>query len=523
MGLRTQQLKGLNGGLNATSGDLESLEGPTQSPDLLNCHALPGTVFSRLGSAPWWDTGGTGPLYWFSFFKRFDMDDDNTGGTDLNDHQDDVRVDGATIDGTGWHWPSVPGSPPARPRQNSYTFRILTPAAYALGIDPAATLHITWQRRRLALGYKIQVKDADTGSEVLSYPDCPTTGYTVPAGTFARSKSYTIKVWAIMARTVQGAPTQLVPADNTRTFNTLLTVPINLAPTGTLTTLTPTMTCDAVVKAVRYKVKIYDAAGTTLLHTSIPLLLPSYPLGGGVLTDYATKKWTFTAYADSVCTAAYGVESEKVRIYKIELDDTLADGTLETAYTGTITATGGTGPYTYAVTSGTLPAGLTLASNGAVTGTPTTAATSAFTVTATDANGDTGSRAYSVTVAEAEAPICQTGTQFLATATGLNPSWALLEIYGPVTMTVTGFVVGAPQAVAFYPQIGRVNEYGVPWEPWFDLDAYLYCREGGFEFRIEVTGGNVYFATDLVDPSLWVGTYNNVQPGVGGTVTLEPA
>jgi hypothetical protein len=48
-----------------------------------------------------------------------------------------------------------------------------------------------------------------------------------------------------------------------------------------------------------------------------------------------------------------------------------------------------------------LPAGLTLASNGAVTGTPTTAATSAFTVTATDANGDTGSRAYSVTVAEA--------------------------------------------------------------------------------------------------------------------------
>jgi hypothetical protein len=314
MGLRTQQLKGLNGGLNAVAQDLEGLEGPTQSPDLLNCYGLPGTVFSRLGSAPWWDTGGTGPLYWFSFFKRFDMDDDNTGGTDLNDHQDDVRVDGATIDGTGWHWPSVPGSPPARPRQNSYSFRILTPAAYALGIDPAATLHITWQRRRLALGYKIQVKDADTGSEVLSYPDCPTTGYTVPAGTFARSKSYTIKVWAIMARTVQGAPTQLVPADNTRTFNTLLTVPINLAPTGTLTTLTPTMTCDAVVKAVRYKVKIYDAAGTTLLHTSMALLLPSYPLGAGVLSAGTSYKWTFTAYADSVCTAAYGVESAQAAL-----------------------------------------------------------------------------------------------------------------------------------------------------------------------------------------------------------------
>jgi hypothetical protein len=82
----------------------------------------------------------------------------------------------------------------------------------------------------------------------------------------------------------------------------------------------------------------------------------------------------------------------------IALDDTLADGMVGDAYTGTVAASGGTEPYIYAVTSGALPAGLTLASNGAVTGTPTTAETAAFTVTATDANGDTGSRAYSVDV-----------------------------------------------------------------------------------------------------------------------------
>jgi hypothetical protein len=174
---------------------------------------------------------------------------------------------------------------------------------------------------------------------------------------------------------------------------------------GEIATLTPTFTCDAVTKAVRYKVRIYAADSETVLHTSIPLLLPSYPLGGGVLTDYATKKWTFTAYPDTACTAAYGVESAQVSIYKIELDDTLADGTVDVAYTGAVTATGGTGPYTYAVTSGTLPAGLSLSSGGAVTGTPTTAATSAFTVTATDTNGSTGSRAYSVTVATVTCPL----------------------------------------------------------------------------------------------------------------------
>ncbi len=51
-----------------------------------------------------------------------------------------------------------------------------------------------------------------------------------------------------------------------------------------------------------------------------------------------------------------------------------ANGTVGTAYSVTLAATGGIGPYTYSVSAGTLPAGLTLnASTGAITGTPTTA------------------------------------------------------------------------------------------------------------------------------------------------------
>jgi hypothetical protein len=188
-------------------------------------------------------------------------------------------------------------------------FRILTPANGTLGVDPDAQLHITWERRRGALGYKLQVKDADTGTEALIYPDCPTPGYYVPAGTFARSKSYVIKVWAILDKSPEGAATQLEQTTNTRTFNTLLTVPTNLAPVGEIATLTPTFTCDAVAKAVRYKVRIYAADSVTVLHTSIALLLPSYVIAGGVLTSGSTYYWSYTAYADAACTAAYGVES----------------------------------------------------------------------------------------------------------------------------------------------------------------------------------------------------------------------
>lgn len=56
------------------------------------------------------------------------------------------------------------------------------------------------------------------------------------------------------------------------------------------------------------------------------------------------------------------------------------------AFNTTLTALGGTAPYTWAVTTGALPGGLTLnASTGEITGTTTAGGTFAFTVTVTDA------------------------------------------------------------------------------------------------------------------------------------------
>jgi hypothetical protein len=80
---------------------------------------------------------------------------------------------------------------------------------------------------------------------------------------------------------------------------------------------------------------------------------------------------------------------------------TLPNAIAGTAYSRTITATGGTEPYTVALTDGTLPAGLTLSSGGVLGGTPAAAAPpSKFVVTATDAAGShaTGSRSYTVGV-----------------------------------------------------------------------------------------------------------------------------
>ncbi|MEZ2347772.1 beta strand repeat-containing protein [Terriglobus sp. RCC_193] len=96
---------------------------------------------------------------------------------------------------------------------------------------------------------------------------------------------------------------------------------------------------------------------------------------------------------------------------------TLPSGTVQIAYAASITITGGTAPYTCTVDSGSLPAGLTLGSNCAVTGIPTTAGTSTFTVHATDASSPSLSGTGLITIV-------------------INPAPAVLVIASPPTATV---------------------------------------------------------------------------------------
>ena len=86
---------------------------------------------------------------------------------------------------------------------------------------------------------------------------------------------------------------------------------------------------------------------------------------------------------------------------------TLPDGTYGAAYSQALTATedtgGAGGPFTLAVTAGTLPPGLGLdGTDGELSGTATAAGTYTFTVTATDSGGFTASQSYTVTIDKAD-------------------------------------------------------------------------------------------------------------------------
>jgi hypothetical protein len=77
----------------------------------------------------------------------------------------------------------------------------------------------------------------------------------------------------------------------------------------------------------------------------------------------------------------------------------LPNGQVGSSYSQFLAATGGVTPYTWAVTVGSLPAGLSLnASTGEIFGTPSAAGPTSFTVMVTDANSATDTQGLTITV-----------------------------------------------------------------------------------------------------------------------------
>jgi uncharacterized protein (TIGR03437 family) len=78
---------------------------------------------------------------------------------------------------------------------------------------------------------------------------------------------------------------------------------------------------------------------------------------------------------------------------------TLASGTVSAPYSQTLSATGGTPPYSWSVLGGGLPKGLSLSSAGILSGTPKQAGAFEFTIEVTDNAGLTATSVFALTIA----------------------------------------------------------------------------------------------------------------------------
>src|SRR5262249_56325929 len=87
------------------------------------------------------------------------------------------------------------------------------------------------------------------------------------------------------------------------------------------------------------------------------------------------------------------------------------------AYSETITASGGTGPYTFATAGGRLPPGIALSGSGVLIGTPSALGSFPLTVQATAASGCTGTASVGLTVNDTTPPALTLPGSIAPTAT----------------------------------------------------------------------------------------------------------
>ncbi|MDR6840703.1 outer membrane autotransporter protein [Pseudoxanthomonas sacheonensis] len=118
------------------------------------------------------------------------------------------------------------------------------------------------------------------------------------------------------------------------------------------------------------------------------------------------------------------------------------------AYSQTITGSGGIAPYTFAITAGALPAGLSLSGTGTLSGTPTAGGTFNFTVTATDANSFSGSRAYSLTVSAPTIVVAPTTLPAGAVATAYSQTINASGGTAPYTRAITAGALPAGMSLS---------------------------------------------------------------------------
>ena len=240
---------------------------------------------------------------------------------------------------------------------------------------------------------------------------------------------------------------------------------------------------------------------------------------------------------------------------------TLAQFIAGISYSYPLVVTGGSAPYTFTVSSGALPTGVSLnSSSGTLSGTPsvtTSGQSFAFTVTTSDASGQTANRTYTATVASSTAASLVVASQTIPAPSAGSPYVAAISVSGgtpPYTYTISngslpsglslssssGLVSGTPtyatkgSAYLFTVQVtdstnlttsasypGFVGTYTTAMSPTSLPAAIPSVNYNGF---ISSTGGQAPYIYSLTSGTLPSGLTLNASTGViSGTVAESEA
>lgn len=205
----------------------------------------------------------------------------------------------------------------------------------------------------------------------------------------------------------------------------------------------------------------------------------TYTITGGALPSGMSLSAGGTISGTPTVTAAYSFTVTSTDVYGCSTSilytgnvtcpgltmspGTLPDGSIAVPYSQTVTTSGGTAGYTYTLTSGSLPPGLTLSPTGDITGTPTTPGSYGFNITSTDAYGCSTVTAYvinigcpTITLAPASLPAGNSSVpynQSMSSSGGLAPynySVTSGALPGGLTLTTGGVLSGTPNTLGTF-------------------------------------------------------------------------
>jgi len=397
------------------------------------------------------------------------------GGTNGTNYNQPLAATGGK---TPYNWSIASGSIPAGLTQNSATGAIIgTPTAtgtstftvqvtdangsvatQSLTITISAPLSITTTSASWGtVGASYNVTMAATGG-LPPYTWSISSG-SLPAGLSLNASSGTIAG----TPTTVGSSTFTVQVTDSNSVSATKSLTITIyAPLSITTTSLP-----GGITGTYYNQPLAATGGKTSYNWSIasgnlPAGLSINANTGSIMgTPTATGTSTFTVQVtDANSTVA--TQSLTITIFApLSIATTSAPwGTVGTSYNVTMVATGGLTPYTWSISSGSLPAGLSLnASTGTITGTPTTVGSSTFTVQVKDSNSVTATKSLTITIyaplsiTTTSLPGGTTGTYYnqpLAATGGKTPyNWSIASGSLPVGLSInvnTGSIMGTPTA-----------------------------------------------------------------------------